>query len=129
MENTQVSDLEKKERLRHYMREYRKRMREENRCVSCGVQLDSGRSLCEKHLEAARMRNRRSHRVRTLRDAPFVGDLVALLEERRVLTARFNEQVDRLISEIADCDTRIAMAMESANTSLLEKREQAVREQ
>ena len=106
--NTQISDLDRRERLRQYMREYRQRMKEGGKCVQCAKPVHGNTRMCEHHLNKARERNRRSYRFNALARSQHVSTIVDLLDERRKATQQFNEQVDHMLDNIAEIDSRMA---------------------
>jgi hypothetical protein len=124
-----MDDIQKKEKLRLYMRDYRKRMKESKRCIACGIPVTDGRTMCPDHREKTRQRNRRSNRLRRLDASPFVGELATQLELRRQLTNKFNELMDTLVGEISECDTRIAMMIDTHNSHLVSMRDKLKVEQ
>jgi hypothetical protein len=111
--NTQISDLDRRERLRQYMREYCQRMKEGGKCVQCAKPVHDDTRMCEYHLNKARERNRRSYRFNSLARSQHVSAIVDLLEERRKATQQFNEQVDQMLSGIAEIDGRMAAMINS----------------
>lgn len=126
---THMDDIEKKEKLRQYMRDYRARMKSSRRCIACGVPLSDKFTMCPEHLEKTRQRNRRGNRLRRLDGSHFVGELATQLELRRQLTSKFNDIVENLLGEISECDTRIAMMIDTHNNSLSSMREKLKVEQ
>jgi hypothetical protein len=105
---TLVSDIDRREKLRNYMREYRRRMKESQKCVQCAKPAHNGTRMCEYHLEKSRERNRRSYRTNSLARSQHVAVIVDLLEERRKATQEFTQQVDSMINNIAEIDGRMA---------------------
>lgn len=106
--NTLISDIDRREKLRTYMREYRRRMKEGKKCVQCAKPVHDDTRMCEYHLEKSRERNRRSYRMNSLSRSQHVAIIADLLEERRKATQEFTQQVDSMINHIAEIDGRMA---------------------
>ena len=95
--NTQISDLDRRDRLRQYMREYRQRMKEGGKCVQCAKPVHDDTRMCEYHLNKARERNRRSYRFNSLARSQHVSAIVDLLERggrRLVVGCEFGNDAD-----------------------------------
>ena len=120
-----TQELAARERLRIYMREYRAKKAAASICLSCTEPALEGRKMCKVHMERARVRNRRSSRLRNLKDSQYVSVLAQLLEERRQATAQFNDAVSILVEQIAEMDAKIASVIQRQH-QLVQEREREV---